>query len=151
MKTLILIVLAALTANAQQLPDHKLTPGAIRTSDAKELCAPTFHTRPFRHTSQETKNQVYREYGAQRGVGRCKGGCEVDHLLPLELGGLDDIKNLWPQPPDTPTVPGWQTKDKVENWGKIEVCTGKMDLSYVQKTMIEDWTKLYLLMKATTN
>lgn len=27
-------------------------------------------------------------------------GCEVDHLISLELGGANAIENLWPQPFD---------------------------------------------------
>jgi hypothetical protein len=72
-----------------------VTPGVVRTSDAKELCAESFTTKPFRKTTQKMKDDVYAAYGVKRGEGYCAGkgsghGCEVDHLISLELGGLDD-------------------------------------------------------------
>jgi len=54
--------------------------------------------------TEETRAQVYREYGFN--FDHCQGPergvsdepCEVDHLIPLELGGSNDLNNLWPQP-----------------------------------------------------
>jgi 5-methylcytosine-specific restriction endonuclease McrA len=48
---------------------------------------------------------VYSSYHAERREGVC---CEVDHLIPLELGGSNRAANLWPQRYDG----GWSARDK---------------------------------------
>jgi hypothetical protein len=53
---------------------------------------------------------------------RC-GDYEVDHLLPLEVGGSNDIKNRWPQPTEKLGVPmGAHAKDRLENYLHRQVC-----------------------------
>jgi len=126
------------------LPDDIVTPGVIRTTDETEICDPKFRTEPFRKTTPAMKTQVYREYGVKRGTGICVGGCEVDHRLPLELGGLDDIRNLWPQP--SRPVPGFHEKDLLENHLKYSVCTDKtMTLKEAQADLLGDWYTAYLI------
>lgn len=124
------------------LQDPRLTPGVVRTTNAKEICAATFHTAPYRKTTQAVKNKAYLEYGVVRNKGICKGGCEVDHLIPLELGGLDDIKNLWPQP--SLPAPGFHEKDKLENYLRAQVCAGKLDLTAAQTAIRTDWYAAYV-------
>jgi hypothetical protein len=124
------------------LPNLTLTPGVVRTTDAKEICAASFRTEPFRRTTAAMKNQVYKEYGVVRNKGVCAGGCEVDHLVPLELGGLDDVKNLWPQP-SQPT-PGFHEKDKLENFLRREVCAGRKELPMAQRELQKNWYKAYV-------
>jgi hypothetical protein len=53
--------------------------------------------------------------------------CEIDHLIPLELGGSNDVKNLWPQPQDP--RPGSFEKDSLENDLHHRVCNGEMSLT----------------------
>ena len=124
------------------LPDPKITPGAIRTMNAAEICAPDFRTGPFRQTTPAMKKQVYRLYGVERGKGICVGGCEIDHLVPLELGGLDSIKNLWPQPSQPP--PASREKDELANLLRARVCAGKIPLSKAQHALRTDWYQAYL-------
>lgn len=119
------------------LPDGQETPGVIRTRDAGEICAKSFRTKPFRKTTAKMKASVYRAYGVAPRKGICRGGCEVDHLVPLELGGLDDVKNLWPQP--SKPRPGFHEKDKLENYLHREVCAGRMLLPDAQKALMGDW------------
>lgn len=132
------------TKNEQVLlPDDVFTPGLIRSTDDSEICDPKFRTKPFRKTTQSTKNKVYAEYGVEPNKGICKGGCEVDHRVPLELGGMDDIRNLWPQP--SQPVPGFHQKDILENWLKRQVCKEHtMTLKQAQEALMRDWYQGYL-------
>jgi len=50
--------------------------------------------------------------------------CELDHLVPLELGGADGMGNIWPQcGPDDMTLKNryFKIKDRVENYLADEV------------------------------
>jgi len=120
MKTMRLIVMGLLALSACVAadpirPDPKLTPGAIMPGvTVEQLC-----TRGYanvidggaRNVPASLKRAVFVEYlGA---VPAHPGDYEVDHLISLELGGSNDIKNLWPE-----SYQGkWnaRVKDKVED------------------------------------
>ncbi len=124
------------------LNDLTVTPGATLPQDTKDvLCSPSFHTGTVRAVSEATKQQACREYGVDRA--HCTGKLyEIDHLISLELGGSNDITNLWPQS-YLPT-PGAHEKDKVENWLHRQVCSGKMTLAAAQDAIAQDWYTVYL-------
>lgn len=67
-------------------PDPRLTPGAVATSDANLICHG--YAKAARHTSGKLKAVVYREYGITKEQRR-HGHYEIDHLIPLGLGGAD--------------------------------------------------------------
>jgi len=52
---------------------------------------------------------VYAEYGI---VERSPGEYEVDHDVPLELGGSNDIANLWPEAAAPP--PGFTRRTRLK-------------------------------------
>ncbi len=74
------------------LPDPQLTPGVVVTSDPAIICHAGY-SRSVRHTSGRMKHEIYVEYG----VDHSGGHYEVDHLVPLSLGGADVARNLWVQ------------------------------------------------------
>jgi hypothetical protein len=76
-------------APAAIVPDPTLTPGAVRTTDAEEICASG--TQAQRHWSRERDDRIMVEYGLPLGP---HPNYEVDHLIPLGIGGADDDKNL---------------------------------------------------------
>jgi hypothetical protein len=129
------------------LNDLTVTPGATLPEDTKNvLCNRNFHTSSVRAVSKATKQEACREYGVDSA--HCTGKLyEIDHLISLELGGANDIKNLWPQP-YLPT-PGAREKDKVENWLHRQVCEGKMTLTAAQDAIARDWYLVYLEMPIT--
>jgi hypothetical protein len=130
--------LAAPIPSTHPLPNKTLTPGAIESSLTKEkLCDPTFHTGTARHVTQSEKVKACRAYGITVG---CPGsGFELDHLISIELGGSNDITNLWPQPVDSPGVIGYHTKDVVENRAHAAVCKGILTLEQAQHGIATDW------------
>jgi hypothetical protein len=67
---------------------------------------------------------VYSEYGI---VERTTGEYEVDHDVPLEAGGSNDIANLWPEAAEP--RPGFHEKDQVENYLHDQGCAGTMSCS----------------------
>jgi len=141
------------------LPDPSLTAGAIAISSKTTGCA-TKWGENARHVTATMKKQVYATYGTAPGSGVCawktratragktlREACEVDHLISRELGGADDVKNLWPQP--YTQHPGAHEKDWLENRLHAEVCAGKITLQDAQKQIQTDWYAACLQRKAT--
>jgi hypothetical protein len=62
-------------------------------------------------------------------------------LVPHELGGSNDLKNLWPQPDDP--RPGDAEKDQLENELHHLVCSGKMPLADAQKCIESNWVECW--------
>ena len=69
---------------------------------------------------------------------------EIDHLLPLELGGADDERNLWPEPRQS-IEPTWNAarKDELENKLHAMVCLGEVDIETAQQAILDDWTQAW--------
>jgi hypothetical protein len=161
----LLVSLAAGQTKKPRLPDPDLTPGVASDITKEELCNKSFHTRDERLVTDDMKKQVYAAYKITPGKGVCAKkpnvntgrpeACEIDHLISLELGGANDIKNLWPQP--YTQHPGAHEKDGLENWLNKQVCSGAIKLADAQKAIATDWFAEYQIMlkakakpKATT-
>jgi hypothetical protein len=120
------------------LQDQACTPGAIFPDVTREqVCVPGY-ARSVRNVPQSVKNKVFAEYGITKHL---PGEYEVDHLVSLELGGSNDIANLWPEAA-TPK-PGFHEKDKVENYLHNQVCTGNITLKAAQTEIATDWLTVY--------
>ncbi len=120
------------------LQDKECTPGDIFPNVTKDdICKPGY-AQSVRNVPESEKNDVYAEYGI---TSRSPGQYEVDHLVSLELGGSNDIANLWPEPA-SPT-PGFHEKDKVENYLHDQVCSGAMDLLEAQIQIATNWLEVY--------
>jgi hypothetical protein len=120
------------------LPDSACTPGAVFTDVTKsQVCVPGYSSK-VRNVPTSEKDQVYAEYGIKS---HTTGEYEVDHLISLELGGSNDIANLWPEPAEP--RPGFHEKDKVENYLHQQVCDGKMTLQEAQYQIANNWMAVY--------
>jgi len=127
------------------LNDLKATPGAVSTRTAAQLCAKTFRTGPIRLVTEATKHAACAEYGID------KAGCvgaklEIDHLISLELGGTNDLTNLWPEP--YLPKPGAREKDQVEDTLHRQVCSGTVSLATAQHEISTDWYAVYLTIQS---
>jgi hypothetical protein len=60
---------------------------------AQHVCVPGY-AKKVRAVPTRLKRQAYAEYGITQYK---TGDYEVDHLIPLSLGGSNSIRNLWPQ------------------------------------------------------
>ena len=71
---------------------------------------------------------------------------EIDHLVPLCLGGADDASNLWPQPRRS-IEPEWnaETKDRLERTLCALVCDKLLDIGDAQEAIIKDRIAAYHL------
>lgn len=85
----------------------------------EKVCTPHY-TAKVRHVTVEEKRAVFAIYHLDYHPRKYK----VDHYIPLELGGSNDLKNLWPEP--LAPRPGAHEKDRVENALHKEVCEGRI-------------------------
>src|SRR5271166_5445830 len=122
------------------LPAPKLTPGDTFEVKVQDLCVHGY-TKKVRNVPAEMKREVYEEYGI---TSHGSGDYEVDHLIPLELGGSNSIKNLWPESHRTSP---WNAKVKDRLEGKLHelVCSGQLDLKTAQQAIAADWIEAYKL------
>jgi hypothetical protein len=70
--------------------------------------------------------------------------CELDHLVPLELGGADGLGNIWPEcGPEGVALDDrfFKRKDHVENYLAEQVRDGQMSLNTAQHGIAFDWTQ----------
>ena len=121
-------------------PDHRCSPGAYYSKLQKAvICSASFRTSSIRNVPQSEKYWVEAEYGmAQRLYGRT---LEIDHIISLELGGSNDIANLYPE--RASPAPGYHVKDKLENKLHSMVCSGQKSLRSAQREIATNWQKLY--------
>lgn len=120
------------------LPDKFCTQGAIIQGVTAEQVCVSGYAKSVRDVPESEKIEVYREYGI---VSHTAGEYEVDHLISLELGGSNDLSNLWPEPAEP--RPGFHEKDKVENYLHSQVCSGAMSLEEAQKEISTNWLEVY--------
>jgi hypothetical protein len=101
----------------------------------------THSTREFRHWSREADDRILIEYGLPPGP---HPEVEIDHLIPLGVGGADDDRNLWPEPRRS-VEPIWnaERKDRLEWKLRDLVCSDQLDVREAQRAVADDWTEAY--------
>ena len=121
-------------------PDPRCSPGALSSKLTKAvLCSSGFRTSSVRNVPQSEKFAVEREYGMRPGL--YGATLEIDHIVSLEIGGSNDIANLFPE--KAKPSPGYPVKDKLENRLHAMVCANEMTLRAAQHQIAADWQALY--------
>lgn len=117
-------------------PDPALTPGVALPVSAARVCVPGY-AGSVRDVSDAEKASVYERYGIPWVPYRH----EVDHLISLELGGSNAIRNLWPEP----YAGRWgaRTKDVLENRLHELVCADRLSLASAQHQEASNWVAAY--------
>lgn len=135
-----LVLLTALygASGGYALPNPHVTPGKTVEITKQEVCDKKWG-RDVRHVTPAMKSEVCLRYG----VRACPGPhYEIDHLIPRELGGADDVENLWPQP-----LTEARLKDHLENFLHRAVCSGAIGLHDAQQQLRDDWPRAYERMR----
>lgn len=117
-----------------RLPDPGCTPGAYDPAiTAAVLCAAGYRTSGYRPPESQTErfkfDSAYPAYGIPDGT-----KSELDHLVPLELGGANDAANLWPEVGHIPNA-----KDAVEEHLHNAVCSGRVTLAAARSAIAANW------------
>lgn len=137
------------TGGSFPMPDPNCTPGAFNPSITLDvLTNPDFRTGCIRDcvTQEGVKATTYDWYGIPHPAENhgATQVCELDHLVPLELGGADTLDNIWPQcGPDGVSLNEryFKIKDNVENYLTAQVKSGTMDLDTARAGIARDWTQ----------
>ena len=121
-----------------QLPDPACTPGAIdpavTQANIRSTICRSGYTATVRPSASQTDRAKFKVAYVAYQVNH-SASSELDHLVSLELGGANDIANLWPEVGKQPNP-----KDAVENALHRAVCSGTVTLSAAQQAIASDWT-----------
>jgi len=134
---LALIWLSANWSERNAVPRSDLTPGAVRTMAASDVCSVPIGGNA--EVVPAIQRQVFAEYGMRNAEPRAY---EVDYLITPALGGSDDIRNLWPQPYSGSPWNAY-VKDALEDYLRGMVCSGRMDLATAQHEIASNWIAAY--------
>jgi hypothetical protein len=135
--------LAVHVGPAAAYPDPRRTPGA-RSSQVNDgnvqqtICVPGY-TATVRDVPTALKMLIRASYGVQS---EPPGNYEIDHFIPLEVGGSNDPENLWPQPYAGDY--NAHDKDGLENRLHERVCAGNISLSVAQRLIVSDWVAAWI-------
>lgn len=132
------------TIHACFFPIDSITPGMVNEEvTVADLSKPSF-IKDARKVSEEIKLDVLKAYDIPHSD---RDLYEIDHRVPLECGGANDIKNLWAQPWHINVNGkdmGAKCKDRLENKIHQMIITGKIGLKDGQELFLSNWTEGYL-------
>jgi hypothetical protein len=135
---------AAKTNGCKQgiVPDRACSPGVtdshVTQANIRSTICVAGYTATVRNVPESEKTAVYREYGIDHHV---PFSYEIDHIVSLELGGSNNIANLFPQAYAGPQ--GARLKDKLENRLHDLVCSGRITLRTAQRAIAKNWLSAY--------
>jgi hypothetical protein len=123
---------------AEVVPNRTLTPGAARAVAIRDVCVMP-HEEVVKNVPAALRQRVFQEYGIANADA---GNYEVDYLITPGLGGVEDIRNLWPEPNESSA---WNShvKDALEERLHQMVCSGKLDLPTAQREIATNWIVAY--------
>lgn len=125
------------------VPDRRCSPGAYSTRLTKAvICSSSFRKRRTPRISRAKKFAVEREYGLP--TGRFRRALEIDHIVPLRLGGSNSLANLFPEEYAFANhSPGYVVKNRLDTRLRSLVCAGRIGLRDAQRRIAADWKNLY--------
>ena len=119
-----------------ELPDRSCTPGAIDPAVTQANIGSTICRSGYTTTVRppESQTEKFKWDVAEPAYGQHDVSGELDHEIPLELGGANDARNLWVEAGSIPNP-----KDAVEDALNRAVCDGKVKLRAAQAAIAKNW------------
>jgi hypothetical protein len=120
------------------VPNPKLTPGAVTTTDANAICTTAPHSAgPQVATAMQAI--VYHEYGYTSAPAQHKH--VMDLLVPHDLGGALVLANVWPI---AVAGTGFYEKDQTNAILRQMVCRRELTLAQAQRALETNWYAAWL-------
>lgn len=124
-------------------PNPELTPGAYRPGISRsDVCTPGYSKNYRKELSKTEKVEVYKRYDVPYDTTKY----QIDHFIPIGIGGSHDPENLWPQP--IVNNAGFYEKQQVAQYLHESVCRGDMELEDARDIMRRDWHLAYKQVQA---
>ena len=129
---------ACRTRDRGLLPDRSCTPGAIDPAVTQANIGSTICRAGYTDSVRppESQTEAFKWGVAEPAYGQHDVSGELDHLVPLELGGDNDARNLWVEAGPIPNG-----KDAVENALNHAVCDGAITLRAARREIARNWIK----------
>lgn len=121
----------------------------MRSTDATDICA--HGTRELRLYNQDRAAehdryvrivQRYNTIFTSLGRAQARGAIQLDHVIPLGIGGADSEDNIWPQPKAEAEL-----KDKLEWRMRDMICaygaSSPEQVKTLQREIATDWVAAY--------
>lgn len=112
-------------------PIPSVTPGVVLTRRAADVCTPGWASRHRRSLTARQKTMVLEVYGLRAD----QKVAEYDHLISLELGGGNGVRNIWPEL----STEDARHKDRLESRLARLVCAGNLSLTEAQDRIKTYW------------
>jgi hypothetical protein len=121
---------------AAQLPSSFNTPGNKSKANEAQVCAADYEAsvKPMAAWQRDKALELYGKR-PEDFTG------ELDHLIPISLGGTNDPENLWPIPANK--VMGAEQKKALDVKLHEMVCDKTISLKAAQDAIRKDWVKAY--------
>jgi hypothetical protein len=123
-------------AASAQLPSSFQTPGAKGKANDAQVCAADFEAS-VKPLAKWQRDQALERYGKR--PEDFTG--ELDHLIPISLGGSNDPDNVWPLPANKDMGP--EQKRQLDAKLHQMVCDKTITLKAAQDAIKKDWVKAY--------
>jgi hypothetical protein len=119
-----------------ELADPSCTPGSVDPAVTQADIGSTICQSGYTETVRPPESQTgqFKWNVAEPAYGQSNVRGELDHLVPLELGGSNDATNLWVEAGPLPNP-----KDAVEDALNREVCDGTLSLRAAQREIARNW------------
>jgi hypothetical protein len=125
--------LSAFEFSQGEIPDMRLTPGLAASCDPAEVLQPGY-ARAHRKIGEKARREVLNRYRIYLSN---SWQYHIDHLIPLCLGGSNDIRNLWPHALNAMHPPALKTR--LERKLLKMVRRGRMALREAQGWLTGNW------------
>ena len=127
-------------ATPDKYPNPLHTPGEVQFVGTYAEMQRAFPQGCPRTVTHGQRARIYRTYGIAPAD---HVRYQIDHLVPLAIGGSNGDRNLWPQLLEGPLTN--DDKDHAEQVLIIEVHAGRVDLRTAQAMFATDWARVFAL------
>lgn len=127
-----------LVTGGVSMPDSKLTPGGVATTDTTRVCVLPDHLASTM-IPPATQQQVFTEYNITNPVVQAK--YDIDYLVPILLGGATTTANMWPA---ALKGTGFFEKIQLDHVLRDMVCRRELPLRAAQRDLEQNWYAAWL-------